>query len=144
MNAWAQGGLVGLVPLVLVLVVGALLLAGRSLRPPVGGPPLAAEPARLGALITFCIAVAHLSLEYDLSYLPLVGLMALCAGVAVAPLVARPTPAVRGRRWSWPVVVSAGVALLSLAVSVAGIAIDPRMGLDPWTGPIYGACGSIF
>jgi O-antigen ligase len=136
--AWAQGGLLALVPLVGVLVVGVAVLVIRSIRPPLGVPSIWLEPARVGAAIALVLSVLHLTTEYDLSYLPLVGAMALYAALVAAPPM---NPRHSRRRGIGTGASSAVIAALVLAVSLVALLVDPRADFFPWTGPLVNVCG---
>lgn len=137
--AWAQGGLIGLLPLLAVLVVGIVVLVVRSLRPVEGVPSLLSEPVRAGALVALVLSVAHLTTEYDLSYLPLLGSISLLGAVVAAPHLGGPQP--RCRETS--TIVALAVVVAVVAISAVAVAVDPRAEYFPWTGPLTTVCGAL-
>ncbi|KAF2416371.1 O-antigen ligase family protein [Microbacterium sp. B35-30] len=124
--AWAEGGIVGLLPM-LLLVVGVVVLVVRSLRPMPDAPALRADPMRWGAVAATVAAVGHLVVEYDLYYTMLVGLMATVGGTAVAPVAAL------ARRSSRALTVVAWTGVASAVVVVLlAIVGDPSFTTWPW------------
>ncbi len=121
---WAEGGAVGLLPM-LLLLAGVLALVVRSLRPLPGNVELRRDPARWGGLVALVAAVGHLVLEYDLYYTTLVGLISVTGGMAVAPVVR-----LSGRRAS-EVMAWCGLAV-ALAVVVGAVTLDPSFETWPW------------
>lgn len=138
--AWAQGGLLALVPLVGVVLVGVVVLALRALRPGPDARTLATEPVRIGALVALILAVVHLTTEYDLSYLALLGSMALSAALVAAPLI----PAGRTKPARGSPIVAAALVGLVLVLSALGVIIDPRAEFFPWTGPVAVVCDAFY
>jgi len=124
---WAEGGIVGLLPL-LALTAALVVLAVRRLRPLPSMEALVGDAARWGGLVAIGAATAALVLEYDLVYPPILAMIAAAGGLAGAGRPPAPGATRTGR--------AALVAFLALALLVVvgfvAVAIDPLHGGAPW------------
>lgn len=128
--AWAEGGVVMAVPLLALLVL-AVALAVRSVRPLPDAGALLADPARWAALLAMILALGHAAFDFDWAFPLLIVIAALVSGVAAAPLVALP-PAPRR-----PASIAAGAVLAAmLAAATIGFALDPVPGTSLRNGEL--------
>lgn len=118
---WAEGGIVGLLPLLAVLAVVVVLLV-RSLLPWPRSVALAGDPARWGGLLAILLLMVHLAFDFDWYYPALVGLAGFTGALAGAPLLAHAVDRPAGRRRGG---VMLGLVVVLLAAAVVGFAIDP-------------------
>ncbi len=125
--AWAEGGAIGLIPVLLIPVGIALLtvVAARVLnRDKEAG--LLADPGRWAAALALTVGVAHLLTEYDLFYLVLVALLAASGAIAIAPTgVRRPSTPLSRTTW---IVIWTGV----MTVVIWAVIADSSLAELPW------------
>lgn len=115
---WAEGGIIGLIPLV-ALLIGVLWLAVRAVPALRSRIRVAADPARWGALLALLALIGHIALDFDWRYAALVGLAGLLGGVAAAPVVRPGTSRVAG-------IVNGVLAALTTAAGAAAFLVDPH------------------
>lgn len=125
--AWAEGGTVGLLP-VLAVLVGALILVVRSLRPLPRGSAFRHDPARWGGLVALVVLLAHAGMDFDWAYPALVGMAGIAAGVALAPFFITATTTARRGHAATAIV----LMIVLMAATGAGRILDP-VAHDPLT-----------
>lgn len=125
MYAWAEGGLILLLPMTL-LAAGAVFLIVSSARTALHPRQLLADPARWASTLAVVLGIGHLVTEYDLYYTMLVALLATTGGVAAAANCSdsKETNASRAVAWA---IVPALVVMATLCVL-----LDPRAEVLPW------------
>ncbi|PZQ90469.1 MAG: hypothetical protein DI534_04490 [Leifsonia xyli] len=129
--AWAETGIVGLIPF-LAIIVGVVLIVLRSFgtgarderrfRFVPSRDEVLADPARWGALVALVLALVHMHFDFDWVYPAIIGVTAYAGGIAAAPLVS-----VRPRGAAMTAVNVVLVTVL-VAAAVVGFAIDPLPG----------------
>lgn len=128
--AWAEGGLVMAVPLLLLLAAAALVVF-RSLRPIPTASEFAKDPGRWAALLAMVMALGHAAFDFDWAFPLLIVIAGLVSGVAAAPLLATRRPA--GRR---SIAIAAASVFTVFACSAAGFAADPNPGTSLRNGEL--------
>ena len=133
--AWSEGGLIMLLPMV-ALLVGAVMVAVRSVRPIPGRVRLLADPGRWAALLGLVMALGHVAFDFDWAYPSLVVIAGIVAGIAAAPVVSRRP---RGTRWHL-IALFAAVALVT--ASLGGFMLDPLPHESLQNGDLQGAAAA--
>ena len=131
--AWAENGMLGLLPL-LAAYLGGVWLIVRSIVRPLDAEPrriswlpgraeLVGDPGRWAGLLALLVALIHAFIDFDWAWPSICALVGLVAGLASAPLVAaragRPTSS---RALA---VLNVGMVAVLLAAAVTGYVIDP-------------------
>lgn len=119
---WAEGGLIGLIPL-LAVAAGLIVLVIGALRS-VNGGALRADPGRWAALLGLVVLMAHLAVDFDWAWPSLVAIAGVLGGVAAAAAL---RSARLHRDQPRRAAAIGGVALVILLISgAAGYLADPR------------------
>ena len=128
--AWAEGGLVMALPLV-ALLVAAIVIAIRSVRPLPTASALTGDVGRWAALVGVVLALGHAAFDFDWAFPLLIVLAGVMGGVAGAPVV---TPLSRVRPVGASIAATAALAVI--ASSLAGFALDPHPGTSLKNGEL--------
>lgn len=128
LRAWADGGLVALLPM-LAAFLGAAVLIIAALRltwAKDARPRLNADPARWAAIAGLGVAAAHLAVDFDWAYPLMIGLAAVLAAIAAGALIRVPESGPAGRTWQpiGRVLVVAAVVVVALVA----VSLDPAAG----------------
>lgn len=125
--AWAETGILGLIPFIAILV-GAVLIVIRTVGFDAAGvrrerwipssADVLADPARWGALVALILALVHFSFDFDWAYPAIIALTALVGGIAAAPVVAK--RASGGGR----TILNLALVLVLVAAATTGFLID--------------------
>ena len=119
---WAEGGVIGLLPLLAVLA-GVVALVVWTLRGGVGRGTLVADPGRWGALVALVVLVLHMGMDFDWAYPSLIALAGIVGGIAAAPWFAAHEHGPIARRRA---ITASVIALILFSAATAGQALDPN------------------
>lgn len=134
LEALAEGGLVGALPVWLASLCFGWLALGVLLRPTPGSRSMARQAGAVSAAACAILLLVHAGVDFDWDYPLLLALLALCGGVLVGErLAARTAEGARptNRAGALAAGASAGAVLILLVIAVAAVGLA-RKGHAPW------------
>lgn len=129
LRGWADGGIIALLPMlaaflgVAVLIIVTLRMLGRRSA----AARLIADPGRWAAPAGLAIAAGHLAIDFDWAYPAMIGLAALLAGLAAAPVVrlVRGHGSGTAHAAPWHILGKLTLVAAVIAIGLLAISIDP-------------------
>ena len=119
---WAEGGLIGLIPL-LAVAAGLIVLVIGALRS-VNGGALRADPGRWAVLLGLVVLMVHLAVDFDWAWPSLVAIAGVLGGIAAG--AALPAPRAVGERSRRRTAVGLVGLVVVLGAGVGGYLMDPK------------------